>query len=35
MANLAGRRHSDDDDHDGDEGGAINIPRFLGRQNNQ
>jgi len=35
MANLAGRRHGDDDDHDGDEGGAINIPRFLGRQNNQ
>ncbi|MDE1916061.1 MAG: cell division protein FtsZ [Sphingomonadales bacterium] len=34
MANLAGRRHSDDED-DGDEGGAINIPRFLGRQNNQ
>ena len=35
MANLAGRRHGDDHDDDGDEGGAINIPRFLGRQNNQ
>jgi cell division protein FtsZ len=34
MANLAGRRQTEDDD-DGDEGGAINIPRFLGRQNNQ
>lgn len=33
MANLAGRRHGDDDD--GDDNGAINIPRFLGRQNNQ
>jgi cell division protein FtsZ len=34
MANLAGRRHGDDDD-DGGDNGAINIPRFLGRQNNQ
>ena len=34
MANLAGRRHGDEDD-DGGDNGAINIPRFLGRQNNQ
>jgi cell division protein FtsZ len=34
MANLAGRRHGEDDD-DGGDNGAINIPRFLGRQNNQ
>ena len=25
----------DEDDSDGDEGGSLNIPRFLGRQNNQ
>ncbi len=35
MANLS-RGSSDDDDEDNDEdGGALNIPRFLGRQNNQ
>ncbi|HWU04782.1 MAG TPA: cell division protein FtsZ [Novosphingobium sp.] len=34
MANLTGRRKVEDDDN-GDEGGAISIPRFLGRQNNQ
>jgi cell division protein FtsZ len=33
MANL-GRRKDEDDDGD-DDGAAINIPRFLGRQNNQ
>ncbi|ABD25584.1 cell division protein FtsZ [Novosphingobium aromaticivorans DSM 12444] len=34
MANLSrGSRASEEDD--GDEGGALNIPRFLGRQNNQ
>ena len=34
MANLSrGNRASEDDD--GDEGGSLNIPRFLGRQNNQ
>ena len=36
MANLTGRRRGADDDGDDDgEGGAISIPRFLGRQNNQ
>ena len=34
MANLTGRRKDEDDDGD-DDGGAVNIPRFLGRQNNQ
>jgi cell division protein FtsZ len=34
MANLSARRR-DDNDAGGDEGGSINIPRFLGRQNNQ
>ena len=36
MANLTGRRKADEEDEeDGDETGAVNIPRFLGRQNNQ
>ncbi|RDC59355.1 Cell division protein FtsZ [Alteripontixanthobacter maritimus] len=41
MANLSRGSNSDEDDGDDDEGGddngsgAINIPRFLGRQNNQ
>ena len=38
MAKLSrGSKASDDDDGDGDsdEGSSINIPRFLGRQNNQ
>jgi cell division protein FtsZ len=36
MANLTGRRKpSEDEDDDGDDGAAISIPRFLGRQNNQ
>jgi cell division protein FtsZ len=35
MANLSrGTGRGEDDDGD-DEGGALNIPRFLGRQNNQ
>ena len=34
MANLSARRRDDNEDG-GDEGGSINIPRFLGRQNNQ
>ncbi len=33
MANLS--RGSRDDEDDGDDGSALNIPRFLGRQNNQ
>jgi len=33
MANLG--RRKDEDDDGGDDGAAINIPRFLGRQNNQ
>lgn len=33
MANLG--RRKEEDDHGGDDGAAINIPRFLGRQNNQ
>ena len=35
MANLTRRKHADDEDDDGDDGSAISIPRFLGRQNNQ
>ena len=36
MANLTGRRKAEEDDGDGPEDpGAISIPRFLGRQNNQ
>ncbi|NVD45881.1 cell division protein FtsZ [Qipengyuania atrilutea] len=36
MANLSRGSASDDDDDDDDENGsALNIPRFLGRQNNQ
>jgi cell division protein FtsZ len=36
MANLSrGNRSGDDDDDGGDDGAALNIPRFLGRQNNQ
>ena len=36
MANLTGRRKPDEEEEaDGDDAGAINIPRFLGRQNNQ
>ena len=35
MANLTGRRKAAEDEEDDDEGGAVNIPRFLGRQNNQ
>jgi cell division protein FtsZ len=35
MANLTRRKHAEDEDHDGDDGSAISIPRFLGRQNNQ
>ena len=34
MANLTGRRKATEEDEDED-GGAVNIPRFLGRQNNQ
>ncbi len=34
MANLTRRKSADDED-EGDDGGAVNIPRFLGRQNNQ
>ena len=34
MANLTGRRKAAEEDED-DDGGAVNIPRFLGRQNNQ
>jgi len=33
MANIG--RRKDEDDDGGDDGAAINIPRFLGRQNNQ
>ncbi|HQS96623.1 MAG: cell division protein FtsZ [Novosphingobium sp. 17-62-19] len=33
MANLSRGNRPEDDD--GDEGGSLNIPRFLGRQNNQ
>jgi cell division protein FtsZ len=36
MANLSrSTARDDDDDDDGDEGPALSIPRFLGRQNNQ
>ena len=37
MANLSRStaRDDDDDDDDGDDGPALSIPRFLGRQNNQ
>ncbi|MEC7623549.1 MAG: cell division protein FtsZ, partial [Pseudomonadota bacterium] len=40
MANLSRGTSSsdadaDDEDDDGDNGGGLNIPRFLGRQNNQ
>jgi cell division protein FtsZ len=36
MANLTGRRKVIEEEEDeGEDGGAINIPRFLGRQNNQ
>ncbi len=35
MANLTGRRKSADDEDEGEDAAAINIPRFLGRQNNQ
>lgn len=33
MANLS--RGNRPEDEDSDEGGSLNIPRFLGRQNNQ
>ena len=36
MASLTGRRKaSEEDEDDGDDGSAIKVPRFLGRQNNQ
>ena len=37
MANLSrgGSSKDDDDDDDDEDGGSLNIPRFLGRQNNQ
>ena len=35
MANLSRSTARDDDDDDGDDGPALSIPRFLGRQNNQ
>jgi cell division protein FtsZ len=36
MANLSrGNRSADEDDDAGGDGSALNIPRFLGRQNNQ
>ena len=35
MANLSRGNRAPADDDDGDEGGSLNIPRFLGRQNNQ
>ncbi len=38
MANLSrgsGQRAQEEDDEDEDGGSALNIPRFLGRQNNQ
>jgi cell division protein FtsZ len=36
MASLTGRRKvAEADEDEGGEGGAINVPRFLGRQNNQ
>jgi cell division protein FtsZ len=34
MANLTGRRKAEDEE-EAEDGAAINIPRFLGRQNNQ
>jgi cell division protein FtsZ len=40
MANLSrgastSEEEDEDDDADGGNGGGLNIPRFLGRQNNQ
>ena len=35
MANLTGRRKAEEDGAEAEDGGAINIPRFLNRQNNQ
>ncbi|MGV3512460.1 MAG: cell division protein FtsZ [Novosphingobium sp.] len=35
MANLSRGNRAPADDDDADEGGSLNIPRFLGRQNNQ
>lgn len=35
MANLSRGNRAPTGDDDGDEGGTLNIPRFLGRQNNQ
>ena len=35
MANLSRGGRGEDDDDSGDDGSALNIPRFLGRQNNQ
>jgi cell division protein FtsZ len=36
MANLSRGSRTDDEDEDEDDNGpALNIPRFLGRQNNQ
>ena len=35
MANLSRGSSSDDDSDGDDDGGAMRIPRFLGRQNNQ
>lgn len=35
MANLSRGNRAAAEDDDGDEGGSLNIPRFLGRQNNQ
>lgn len=35
MANLSARRRDDSEDGGDDTGSSINIPRFLGRQNNQ
>lgn len=35
MANLSRGGRGEDDDDNGDDGSALNIPRFLGRQNNQ
>jgi cell division protein FtsZ len=35
MASLTGRRKASEEDDDDGDGGAVNVPRFLGRQNNQ
>lgn len=35
MANLTGRRKVSEEAEEGEDSGAVNIPRFLGRQNNQ